>query len=353
MPSRQSVRILIAFSLLALLLRLAELTIKGPDFHEVNVAGRLLWTGRIVAGLRVVRDEIARLQSELFEEERMRARQRVSGITLQILQLNPLFLTPVNRVIELNRRHAVVIFGAHLGEDLLNARDLHIAAGLVDHDRRRVIVKHGYVVFVRAVIALSAVAGQLDSVSPVSFDRELAAEVALIYRSHFYFRSVADNDPRRLCIRAQLSCDLNYCTFERGDLPAVLDLLARKPRVSGKVQQKIDLFDERKVDNFERELGRANVVRFDVVGNRILNIENHEREFAVVLCRLHRVGDPVFGAYFSHENLSDRRIESGERGFDLLIRAARRARSAGAHVDEHRTGGYRIVIRRVECRQPV
>src|SRR5207302_9946125 len=144
--ARERVGILIVSLRLALLLGLPEFPIERAHFHEINIAGGFLSRNGVVASLRVIRNEIARLKLELFEEKRVSARQGMSRVPPEILKLNSLLFSAVDRKIKLERGHTVVIFRANLGEYLLDAGDFHIAAGLVDHDRRRVIFEQRYVV---------------------------------------------------------------------------------------------------------------------------------------------------------------------------------------------------------------
>ena len=91
---------------------------------------------RIVVGrLGVVGDEVARLQAELLEIERVRRgdfRQRLGAAE----QVDRLLVAAVHRVEHLQLLDAEVVVGAHFGEHFLDRAGLRVAARLVEADRR-------------------------------------------------------------------------------------------------------------------------------------------------------------------------------------------------------------------------
>src|ERR1700733_352419 len=153
----------------SLLLSLPELAIERPDLHEVNVAVRFLGPrGRaVVTRFRIVGNEIAGFEPKLLKEKRMAAGQNSGRVILKILQRHMLFLAAIDRVVQFNRRNAVVVLCSDLGEHLLNARYLDVAAGLFDGDCGRVIFKDIDVVLAGPVVILSIGAGYVDMVRTV------------------------------------------------------------------------------------------------------------------------------------------------------------------------------------------
>src|SRR6185503_13327039 len=96
LPARECVLILFlatATTAATLLLRLLVLHLKWFHFDEVDVAGGLVTR---VAGLGVVRDEVAGFEIVFLEEERVGATQRTRRLARQLLQVDLLLFAAVD-----------------------------------------------------------------------------------------------------------------------------------------------------------------------------------------------------------------------------------------------------------------
>ena len=148
-----------------------------PHLEEVDVArGRI--PGAVPRGGKV-RDQISRLEPQLFEEERMGRPQLGGGASGgRIGQRDALLGATVHLVAELHAFHPVVVRSAHCHGDFFHRGDLGVAAGLLDPYGRPVIVQRLDDVLKRARYRRAVGGHEIHPVEAVPGDAEGARQAS-------------------------------------------------------------------------------------------------------------------------------------------------------------------------------
>ena len=124
------------------LIRLAVVATKGPDAHEIDVGSDRPPAPDpvVVRHLSVVRDQIARLETQLLEVEGVCGRHLL-GAPGPVEQIERILRIAVHRVDQLQRPQAVIVLCADLDEHLFDRRSLDIPPGFLEPNRRGLVVE--------------------------------------------------------------------------------------------------------------------------------------------------------------------------------------------------------------------
>ena len=337
-------------------LRLRRLVVlaERPDLHEVDVArGGLGAPGRVgVGGLGVVRHEVARLQPELLEIDRV-ARAHFGERLRSAEQRHRLGRRAVGRVEQLQLLDAVVVVRARLEEELLDRAGLRVAPRLAEADRRHLVVDDVDRVLRRRVDLFGVRTGQLDVVEALLLDRESAGQRAVGLRRQRQRAAVLQQNPSAGRLHRRRDVHEHVGAADRRDVAAAFDRARLQARVRREVVFEIELLDCRQVDDLERELRRQDAVRLDVVLRRFLEVEQHPLERSALGTGDERDALVLRAGRGAHHHARVFRTEADELRVNRLIRALRHFGVSGCDFNLVRARRFRAAIDRQQRRQAV
>ena len=311
--------------------RLAE----RPHLEEEDIAPRL---GRDlpaadVAGARVVGDEVAGLDGELLDEQRVQpvdARRRQPPAPLE---RHDLLAAPPHRVDELEVGDAVIVVGARLDDDFLELRDLAIARGPHDADVGRPVVEHAHEVLgiVRALEPVDVL--EADAIRPVLGDREPRRERGGVAAAGERERGPVLERHRAAANRlVGVHRDPHRGAGRPEDVAAVLVVARRQLGEARERVVEIDPRDPRRVDRRDLVLGRGERAGDDAIAE--VGLDLRPVDDVAVAVAPHRLRHRVGGRDHERRDVGrGARGQTVDAGADAKRRAARDADVAGRHRD--------------------
>ena len=161
--------------------RCHELLLVGLDLEKENVAARFRGSPAAthIRRARVIRDDVTRLDVEIFQEHRMRPHHHRLALSAD----GEDFLFSARRLDhQLQRSHAVVVVGARLDRHFLERRNFLIAGRPQDADVGRPIGQHPDEIFSVAVVRQAVHVIERDPVRPVLRDDEVGHQHLVVSR---------------------------------------------------------------------------------------------------------------------------------------------------------------------------
>ena len=325
----------------ALRLGRAEVAPERPDLHEVQIAlddpgGVSL----VVSGAAVVRDEVTRLELELFEEQGMSGGDLPQPALFRVEQLDRLLRAAVHRVGQAERAHAEIIVGAGLQEHLFDGVGGRVAPRLDEHDRRRLIGEHVDGVPRGRLHPLAARTFELDLVEAVLLDREGGRQDPIVATAQGGVGGLVEHQPAGRGAHGRKHPHAHLGSPQDGDVPAVLNQTRLKPGIGGEVELELQVIDVRQVDDVDGERLRTHAGGIDVIVRFLPDVEEDRleraelRRFSVEgALRNHRDGLPGRVGAAPHEQVDVVGLEPEELGRRREIRPARDRDVARLHHD--------------------
>ena len=204
-----------------------------------------------VGGAREVRHDVAGLQAQFLEEERVSGRQPLRRGRAARRQAHAFLHAAVHRVHEVKTRHAEVIIRLRFDEHLVDARRAQVAAGLRKRDDGRLIVEYVDGVLGGRAHQVSGRACEIDPVGAVVAHLEAAAERAVGVHRERRFVTLAADHPAALRGERGVHAEADRGAAEHGDVAAVFDLPRLEAGVGGEHVLEFQPIDE-------RQFGRLN-----------------------------------------------------------------------------------------------
>ena len=265
----------------ALRLRRAEVAPERPDLDEVEVAlDDPAGVALVVSGAAVVRDEVAGLQIELFEEQGVPGRHLPQPALFGVEQLDRLLRPPVDGPGQAERPHPEVVVGAGFQKHFLDGVGGGVAPGLDEHDRGRLVGEHVDGVARRRLHQFAARPLQFDLVEAVLFDREGGGQHPVLADAQVGGGGLVEHQPPRRGAHGREHPHEDLGAPQHGDVAAVLDQARLKPGVGGEVVLQLQAVDVGQVDDVDGVRLRAHARRIDVVVGLLADVEQHRLEGA-------------------------------------------------------------------------
>ena len=324
----------------------------APDLDEEQVAldvGVLLQ--QVPVGRpRVVREEVARLQLQLLEEERVARGDLPEGIPAAVEQADRLLRTAVHRIDQVERVQPEIVVGARLDEHLLDGAGGRVAPRPDEHRGRRLIGQHVDGVLRRRGHEIACRRDEIDAVEALLLDGEARRQRAVVFERQIESLIVIVVEDELAARRAHRGdgTQPDLGALEDRDVAAVVDRPGFQPRVLGEVVLQLDALRIGKLDHVEPIGRRLDPDRFDEVVDGLLQVEQQHLELprldGAVLGQDRDQRQPVerIAGLAPHEQVDVLRLEPDEAGRDRLVRAACDGRIPRQDLDGVRAGRLHV-----------
>ena len=262
-----------------------------PHLQEVDIAHALV-AGAVLCH-RVVRDQVARGELELLEEERVCRARFESATTTAVRKRQHLLLATIHAVAKLERLHAVVIRCRNGDGNLLDVRDLRVTSRLRDAHGRRTVRQRLHGILHGAGNLGSIGRHEVNAIESRGLHRERCGEPSVASHRERNRGAVVEGKHsaadgfRDRCMHGDGGA------HHRGHVAPLLDVLGRHPRVRGEAQVHRERAQRGQVGDRERIRRRANAVRVHEILGRVRDVEHSGREGAGHGIARHRYPHPL------------------------------------------------------------